>query len=95
MTRSSLETTDVDCFDRTIAVNLRAPLLLTQAALPHFRRQGAGRVLNIGSINGYCGERNLLAYSISKAGLMALTRNVADAYGPEGVRVNLLMADGL
>jgi NAD(P)-dependent dehydrogenase (short-subunit alcohol dehydrogenase family) len=90
MTRSSLETTDVDCFDRTIAVNLRAPLLLIQAALPHFRRQGGGRVLNIGSVNGYCGERNQLAYSISKAGLMTLTRNIADAYGPEGVRVNLL-----
>ena len=90
MTRSSLETTDVDSFDRTIAVNLRAPLLLIQAALPHFRRQGGGRVLNIGSVNGYCGERNQLAYSISKAGLMTLTRNIADAYGPEGVRVNLL-----
>ena len=34
---------------------------------------------NIDSINAYCGERNLLAYSISKAGLMALTRNLADA----------------
>jgi NAD(P)-dependent dehydrogenase (short-subunit alcohol dehydrogenase family) len=77
-------------FDRTIAVNLRAPLLRIQAALPHFRRQGGGRVLNIGSVNGYCGERNQLAYSISKAGLMTLTRNIADAYGPEGVRVNLL-----
>ena len=57
MMRSSLETTDVDCFDRTTAVNLRAPLLMIQAALPHFRRQGGGRLLKIGSVNGYCGER--------------------------------------
>ncbi len=89
MTRSDLETTDVATFDRTIAVNLRAPFLLIQAALPHFRKQGGGRVLNIGSINAYCGEKNQLAYSISKGGLMTLTRNIADAYGAEGVRVNL------
>jgi NAD(P)-dependent dehydrogenase (short-subunit alcohol dehydrogenase family) len=86
--RSNLETTDVAGFDRTIAINLRAPFLLIQAAWPHFRKQGGGRVLNIGSINGYCGEANQFAYSISKGGLITLTRNLADAYGPEGLRVN-------
>jgi NAD(P)-dependent dehydrogenase (short-subunit alcohol dehydrogenase family) len=79
--RSNLETTDVAGFDRTIAINLRAPFLLIQAAWPHFREQGGGRVLNIGSINGYCGEANQFAYSVSKGGLMTLTRNLADAYG--------------
>ena len=89
LTRGSLEATTVESFDRTIAVNLRAPLLLIQAVLPHFRRQGGGRVLNIGSVNSYCGEKNLLGYSISKGGLVTLTRNLADAHGPEGIRVNL------
>jgi len=88
MTRGNLETTDLAAFDRTLAINLRAPFLLIQAALPHFRRQGSGRILNIGSVNGYCGERNQLAYSISKGGLTTLTRNLADAYGTEGLRVN-------
>ena len=88
MTRSALETTDAATFDRTIAVNLRAPLLLIQAALPHFRQAGGGAVLNIGSINGYCGEANQLAYSISKGGLMTLSRNLADAHGREHIRVN-------
>lgn len=88
ITRSNLDTTDVETFDRTIAVNLRAPLLLIRAALPHFRRQGGGTVLNIGSINGYCGERTQLAYSISKGGLMTLSRNLADAHGTENIRVN-------
>lgn len=86
--RSNLETTDASLFDRTIAINLRAPFLLVQAAMPHFRQQGGGRVINIGSINAYCGERNQLPYSVSKGGLMTLTRNLADAYGPEGLRVN-------
>jgi len=89
MTRSNLETADIATFDRTIAINLRAPFLLIQAALPHFRRQGGGRVLNIGSVNGYCGEANQFAYSISKGGLMTLTRNLADAHGAEGLRINL------
>jgi len=88
--RGNLDNTNVEAFDRTIAINLRAPYLLIQAALPHFRKQGGGRVLNIGSINSYCGENNLFAYSISKGGLATLTRNLADAHGAEGVRVNQL-----
>ena len=86
--RSNLETTDLATWERVMAINLRAPYLLIQAALPHFRKQKVGRVLNIGSINGYCGEANQFVYSISKGGLMTLTRNLADAHGPEGIRVN-------
>lgn len=85
--RSNIETTDAALFDRAMAVNVRAPLLLIRAALPHLRAS-RGCVLNIGSINGYCGEANQLAYSISKGALMTLTRNLADALGREQVRVN-------
>jgi NAD(P)-dependent dehydrogenase (short-subunit alcohol dehydrogenase family) len=88
MTRGRIETTDLALFNRTLATNLTAPFLLIQAALPQFRKQGGGRVLNIGSVNGYCGERNQFAYSISKGALTTLTRNLADAHGPEGIRVN-------
>jgi NAD(P)-dependent dehydrogenase (short-subunit alcohol dehydrogenase family) len=86
--RSDLESTDAALFDCVMAVNVRAPLLLIQAALPHFRSQGGGRVLNIGSVNAYCGSKNLLAYSISKGALMTLTRNLSDAHGAEGIKVN-------
>lgn len=85
--RGSLEDTDAAEFDRVIAINLRAPFLLIQAALAHFRKQGGGRVINIGSVNAYCGEKNLFAYSISKGALATLTRNLADAYGVEGLRI--------
>ena len=87
-TRSNLEETTADVFDRIIAVNLRAPLLIIRAALPHFRRQGGGVVVNVGSINALCGEPNLLAYSVSKGGLVTLTRNLADAHAAEGIRIN-------
>jgi len=86
--RGDLLATNAEFFDRVIAVNLRAPLLLIRAALPHFRENGGGRVLNIGSINAYCGEAGLLAYSVSKGGLTTLTRNLADAHGRDGLRVN-------
>lgn len=87
--RSNIETTDAALFDRCMAVNVRAPLLLIKAALPQLK-QSQGSVLNIGSINGYCGESNQLAYSISKGALMTLTRNLADALGRDRVRVNHL-----
>lgn len=89
-TRSNLETTDSATFDRILTVNLKAPLFLIQAALPHFRAQGGGVVLNIGSINALGGERNLLSYSIAKGGLMTMTRNLADAHAAEQIRINQL-----
>jgi len=85
--RSNLETTDAALFDRCMAINVRAPLLLIRAALPHLKRS-QGAVLNIGSINGLCGEANQLAYSISKGALITMSRNLADALGRDRVRVN-------
>ena len=87
MTRSDLESADAETFDLTVAVNLRAPLLVARAALPAFRSRGGGVLLNIGSVNGYCGERNQLAYAISKGGLMTMSRNLADAHARENIRV--------
>ena len=86
-TRSNLSSTDAAFFDRMLAVNTRAPLLLIKAALP-FLKQSRGTVLNIGSINAFCGEANLLAYSISKGALMTLSRNLADALCYDQIRVN-------
>lgn len=76
-------------FDHTLAVNTKAPLFLIQAAHPHLVRT-KGSVLNIGSINAYAGESTLLAYSMSKGALQTMTRNLANALGVTGVRVNLI-----
>jgi NAD(P)-dependent dehydrogenase (short-subunit alcohol dehydrogenase family) len=89
-TRSRLETTDAAMFDQLMAVNLRAPLLMIRALLEHFRAEGGGTVLNIGSVNAHCGAADLLAYSMSKGGLTTLTRNLADALATEAIRVNQL-----
>ncbi|MCA9838539.1 MAG: SDR family oxidoreductase [Trueperaceae bacterium] len=88
--RSDLSSTHPDFFDQMIAINLRTPLFMIQAAVPHMKAQGKGAVVNIGSVNAYCGHPNLLDYSISKGGLMTLTRNLANALAPDHIRVNQL-----
>lgn len=85
---SNIHTTDEYLFNKVIATNTLAPFLLTKEALP-WLTQTHGCVLNIGSVNAYCGEPNLFAYSISKGALMTMTRNLGDTlFRENGVRVN-------
>ncbi|HEX5151331.1 MAG TPA: SDR family oxidoreductase [Parafilimonas sp.] len=85
---SNIHATDETLFNKVMATNTLAPLLLIKAALPHLSKTH-GCVLNIGSVNAYCGEPNLLAYSISKGALMTMTRNLGDTlFRENGVRVN-------
>ena len=89
VTRAMLADTNAAFFDRLMAVNARAPMLLIRALLPALK-ESEGSVLNIGSILAWCGVEKLLAYSMSKGALMTMTRNLADAFGPNRVRVNQL-----
>ena len=84
----NIHTTDLAYFRRMLEINTLAPFALIQAALPELRK-GRGNVLNIGSVNAWSGEPNLLPYSVSKGALMTLTRNLGDTLMREdGVRVN-------
>ena len=85
VSRSDLSNATVEDFDYTMAVNLRAPLFLTQAALPQLKTN-QGSVLNIGSINGHSGEPTFLNYAVSKGGLQTLSRNLANVHGTDLVR---------
>lgn len=88
VTSSNIDTTDVDFLRKVLDVNLVAPLALIRAALPHLEKS-KGCVVNIGSVNAYCGEPDLLAYSIAKGGLMTMSRNLGDTiFRENGVRVN-------
>jgi len=85
---SNIHTTDKAFLQRLLEVNAIAPFQLIKAALPYLQQQH-GCVLNIGSVNAYSGEPNLLAYSITKGALMTMTRNLGDTLHREnGVRVN-------
>lgn len=86
--RDDLDSITTKQFDYIIAVNLKAPLFLIKHLVPHFKQIGGGVILNIGSVNAYCGEPNQLAYSISKGGLMTLTRNLGNVLSKYKIRVN-------
>jgi NAD(P)-dependent dehydrogenase (short-subunit alcohol dehydrogenase family) len=87
-TRGDIEHVSLEIVDSIFAVNLRAPLLLTQAAVPHLRARGGGAIVNIGSVNAYIGEPKLGPYSVSKGGLMTMTKNAAATLNRYRIRVN-------
>lgn len=85
---SETSSTDKAFLQKIMAVNSVAPFLLIKAALSPLTASH-GCVLNIGSVNAWSGEPNLLGYSMSKGALMTMTRNLGDVLHREnGVRIN-------
>jgi dehydrogenase/reductase SDR family member 4 len=81
--------TSAAAFDKTFAVNVRAPLMLVRAALAAGLGKG-GSVINIASLAGLKSETMLGVYSASKAAMISQTRTLARELGPIGVRVNAI-----
>jgi 3-oxoacyl-[acyl-carrier protein] reductase len=72
-----------DVWDKIIAVNLTGPMRLTKAVAPIMKAQGRGRVVNISSVAGLGPQGSSIAYAVSKAGLIHLTKCMAVALAPE------------
>ncbi|MCK2020671.1 SDR family oxidoreductase [[Brevibacterium] frigoritolerans] len=81
-----LDETPVEHLNTSWAVNLRAPMLITQALVPHMRNRGQGVIVNIASIAAFRGSGTDPAYAAMKAGLVGLTKSLAQQYGPFGIR---------
>jgi 3-oxoacyl-[acyl-carrier protein] reductase len=81
---------EVEGWDRTLEVNLRAPFLLSKAAFPHMRKAGGGTIINISSVAGKKGWANASAYCASKVGLTGFTQALADEGRPHGIRAMLI-----
>ncbi len=77
--------------DRLLAVNVRAPIALTQAVLPGMRRRGRGRVVNVASIAGRLGVPNETVYSASKGALAVFSRALDAELAGTGVGVTLVI----
>lgn len=75
-------------FDRVIAVNLKGSWLGMRAVIPHLRAAGGGRIVNTSSLSSTMGVPTMAAYSASKGGIDALTRQAASEYGPHNILVN-------
>jgi NAD(P)-dependent dehydrogenase (short-subunit alcohol dehydrogenase family) len=86
--RMPVDELDAAFVDRIIATNLRGPLLLTAAVVPHMRANGGGSIVNVSSISGVVGTLRRSTYAASKAGLDGATRALANELGPDGIRVN-------
>jgi NAD(P)-dependent dehydrogenase (short-subunit alcohol dehydrogenase family) len=86
--RGYLEDVPVEVWDSIMAVNLRAPFLCLQEAVKSMRARGGGSIVNIGSVNAYIGEPKLGPYSVSKGGLMTMTKNAAATLNRYRIRVN-------
>ena len=81
------ETVTEEVYDRTLAVDLKGPFFLMQAALPHIRA-AKGNIVNVSSVAGNTPQAYSAAYSAAKGGLTMLTRALAQELSPEGIRVN-------
>ena len=80
----------VEAWDRVLAVNLRAPFLLSQAVWPDMRARGAGTIINISSIAGRRGWQNASAYCAAKFGLTGFTQALAAEGKPHRIRACVL-----
>lgn len=81
------EMTD-DQWHRLIAVNLTSVFRGCKHALPHMIAQGKGSIINMASAQGHIGLDGWTAYAGAKGAVMAMTRQMAVEFGPQGVRVN-------
>lgn len=90
---ADLDDLTADVWDRVLETNLRGPFLLCQAMASELRRHGKGRIINVASLAGLSPTGSSIAYAVSKAGLVHLTRCLAVALAPH-VTVNCI-APGL
>jgi NAD(P)-dependent dehydrogenase (short-subunit alcohol dehydrogenase family) len=85
-----IDKVDLERFDATIAVHVRAPLAAMKHAVPIMASQGNGSIINVASVNGARAGLGGHYYSAAKAALIHLTRCIAVEVGEKGIRVNTI-----
>jgi len=88
--RGTLDETTEELWDKIFAVNLKGAFFCCKHVVPELRKAGRGAIVNIGSANSYVGAANLFAYSVSKGGMITMTRNLAAALAKDRIRVNFV-----
>ena len=83
-----LDESSEEDWDRVMAVNVKSIFFSTKHALPYFRRQRGGYIVNVGSISSFVGQASTPAYTTSKHAVLGLTRSIALDYAADGVRCN-------
>ncbi|MFC1688748.1 glucose 1-dehydrogenase [Pseudomonadota bacterium] len=78
-------------FDKTVEVNLKGPYFMSSAAVPLMIQSGGGSIVNVASIAALIPLPGQAVYSMTKAGLISLTRSFAKEFGQQGIRANAIL----
>jgi NAD(P)-dependent dehydrogenase (short-subunit alcohol dehydrogenase family) len=85
-----IERTELDDWNRVIAINLTGPMLFCKHGVPHLRKT-KGTIVNMSSIHATLTGPKMSAYAASKGGISTMTRSLALELGPDGIRVNAIL----
>lgn len=88
---AKLEDWTVEMWEASMALNLRLPFLITQAAAPHLRASDNPSIIFTSSTGAMRGHAGMPAYHATKAGVIGLVRALCDELAPDGIRVNALL----
>jgi NAD(P)-dependent dehydrogenase (short-subunit alcohol dehydrogenase family) len=75
-------------WDEVIGVNLKGAWNAAKSVIPHLRESGGGTIVNVSSVQALASQQNVLAYTVSKHGLLGLTRSMAMDFAKQNIRVN-------
>jgi len=89
--RAGIDGTSEEQWDRVMNINLKSMFLTCKYALPHMEEQGSGAIINIATIHAIRVPSPAIAYAVSKAGVVALTREIAIQYAAKGIRANAIL----
>ena len=92
---SLFENTDIDFFDKIMAINVRVPYLLTQLCLPSLKKSKRASIVNIASVVAHSGYALQSAYSASKHALLGFTKALASEVYKNGIRVHAISPGGV
>ncbi|MBP2672902.1 MAG: putative dehydrogenase like protein [candidate division NC10 bacterium] len=79
-----------DILERTWQTNVKGPIYVTRAAIPHLLKGGGGSIVNTTSVAAYQGAGSSIIYGASKAALGAITKSLARAFAKDNIRVNAI-----
>ncbi len=77
-----------EILEKTWGINVKGPIYVTRAAIPHMQKAGGGAIVNTTSVAAYQGAGSSIIYGASKAALGAITKSLARAFAKDNIRVN-------
>jgi NAD(P)-dependent dehydrogenase (short-subunit alcohol dehydrogenase family) len=86
---TAIDTTIAD-WEEVLDVNLKGAWNAARAVIPHMQRRGKGSIVNVSSVQALASQQNVLAYTVSKHGLVGLTRSIAMDFAKENIRANVV-----